>query len=484
MSSGLLAFTLGLTTGGFTGPLATADAKLKGFVTGAIGLGAVIAGVQKALEKGAGLKQLSDQTGENIGNLYRLQQGFKAEGLDAGSVGTTLFMLNKALGGINDNGEPTAAVFSQMGLSIEQLKKLNAPQQLMAIAGQLNRLDASSATSAAGKIFGRYNAREFLQLSRNADEFADALRRGGVQAAIFDRYGRTFEKLEILAGQLKEKLGGIFVGIAAGIGPGLENILKMLNGIDLSKIGAGIGTFITALTQAFREGKLSEMIGESLKIGFEAILDFAPGIFAKVGLVLLKAFETPLEYVQARMEYIFADVLENGAKGAGRQFLNLQLPGLGVGDKVFGKPEHMSFEEFFKERKKEGVKFNLGSGEFGLDEANDLVNGNMRNKVQDFSKKWGDYWQGISDLASRAPQPDASRNSGIAAAKDTFGSGFTIHHTALEKMGFVFRGGAGSDPQVQTARNTAKMATTLQSILNKMGGTGSFQDNLSGASAI
>lgn len=477
--NGLLQFTLGLNAGGFISNLGGADAKLKSFVGGMIGLSAIVAGVQSQIEKGAGLKQLSDQTGTSISTLYRLQRGFKAVGLDAGSVGNTIFMLNKALGGVNDNGEPTAGVFAQMGLSIDDLKKLNAPQQLLSISAALNKLDNSSATSAAGKIFGRYNAREFLQLARNADEFADALRKGGTQAAIFERYGRTFERIEILSGQLKEKLGSIFLGIAAGVGPGLENIMQILNGIDLSKIGANIGTWITGMTQAFREGKFSEMIADSLKIGFEAIVDFAPGIFAKVGVVLLKAFEMPLNYIQAGMtyalEYAAHQFATNPAFKAIVDVIGGPLASKALG--YIGDTGAPDFKQIMKDQKESGVQFDLGTGAFDLNEADDLVNQNLRAKVKEFSGKWGGYFGKIMDFASRAPQPDAV-NRVTGGMKETFGAGYIPEHTALEKMGLVFRGGAGSaDHASQTARNTRETVNLLQEIKQQMkSSAASFRD--------
>lgn len=484
--SALLQFTLGLATGPFISGLDEAGTKLKGFLAGMIGLEAVVEGVKNAMEKGAGLKQLSDQTGESIGNLYKVQQGLKAVGLDGSIAGTMLFQMNKALGGINEAGEPTAAVFGQLGLSIQDLKRLDAPTQLRAIGTAINRLDQSSATAAAGKIFGKFGARDFLQLSRNADEFTDALRRGGTQAAIFDRFGRTFEKIEILVSQIKENFSGLFLGIAAGIGPALENILKLSEQIDFSKIGAQIGTFITALTQAFREGKFSQLIADSLKLGFESIIIYAPAVFEKVGFTLLKAFETPLIYLQAGMEF----ALENGIHAAMSALISNPVfarflaitPG---GSQIVAAAAQLdsgkhSFADILKERQKEGVKFNLGSGEFGLDEIGQDTDRRMATANAAFQNKWKGFWGGIVDLADRAPQPDAAKK-GARQANASFGNNFIPERTALEKMGFVFRGGTGADPASQTAKNTAMMVTQLQNLNANIKAGFSFGDNLIGA---
>ena len=476
----MLLFTLGLNAGTFVGPLGTADAKLKAFIGSAIGLGAVIEGVQKVLERGAGLAKLSDQTDTSIASLYRIQRGLQYIGLGAEDAGNMIFMLNKSLGGINDNGEPTAAVFSQIGLSIDRLKKMDAPQQLLSIANAVQHLDSASATSAAGKIFGRFNAREFLELSANANEFADALRRGGVQAAIYDRFGHTFEKIHSLVGDLKENFSGIFLGLAAGVAPALENVVKMLDNLDLSKIGQWIGTFVTALTQAFREGTLSELIGDSLKLAFDTLLAYAPGVFEKIGFFLLKAFATPLEYLQAGMEYALQEAANVAmSKMVDNKLFRLLFAHDPVAGEIMNQASQMagnsSFSDMLADAKKNGPLFNLGSGDFNLDGINKHANDQLSAAQASMKDKWKNYGAELIGLASRAAQPDAARKS--AGSKYTLGAGFIPEHTALEKMGFVFRGGAGADPSTQTARNTSRMVGLLQNISDKMNGTHGGEGN-------
>src|SRR5262249_46562847 len=114
MTSGILQYTLGLSVGGFIGGLNQASAKLAAFPGATLGLSAILEGVQKKMEQGAGLKQLADQTGETQGSLYRLQQGLKAVGIDSTATGSLLFAMNRALGGISEEGLPTAYTFSQI----------------------------------------------------------------------------------------------------------------------------------------------------------------------------------------------------------------------------------------------------------------------------------------------------------------------------------------------------------------------------------
>jgi hypothetical protein len=168
--SGVLAYTLGLEAGGFTSAISGADQKLGGFLgkaataTGVTALvGGAIAGMKKlfdlvsgvgaAFATGAHFQQLSKRTGETVQNLFLLEKGFKAAGLPADNLGHVLFMLQKAMGGVNEMGESTSEIFDQLGLNLDTLKNTSAPQQLQAILGKLSGLNRESAAFAASKIY-------------------------------------------------------------------------------------------------------------------------------------------------------------------------------------------------------------------------------------------------------------------------------------------------------------------------------------------
>lgn len=466
--SGILQFTLGLTTGGFVSNLDRASSKLKGFVAGIIGIGSITDGVWRAIEKGAALKDLSEQTGETVGNLYRMQRALGAVGIDGQEAGNMLFMLNKALGGVSETGEPTAFVFNQLGLNIRELKTLNGPAALAAIGAQLNKLDNASATAAAGRIFGRYSAREFLQLARNTDQFTRSLAGSRMQAELFNRYAGTFHNLEVTLKALKENSNAIFQGLAAGVAPALLNITKSLSQLNFAKLGQGIGTYITALTQAFREGKFSELVADSLKVGFEAVVDFAPALFEKIGMILIRAFETPLTWIQARMEYSITNaLLGKQSSTAIHAFLNnyASLLGIKFGDMVLGKEKGPTFEEIYAERKAEGVKFNLGSGESGIGDINADANTRNQEALNRFRKKWDPYWAKISNYADRAPK--AEETGGAGRLSEVLGAGYAPNRTELEKMGLVFRGGVTTDHAATTARNTGRTVQLLEKMLSQ-----------------
>jgi hypothetical protein len=127
--NGVLAYTLGLEAGGFNAAITGANQNLGSFlstaarVTGVTALTAaaiggakqlldLVGGIGEAFERGAHFEHLSKRTGETVQNLFLLEKGFKAAGLPADNLGHVLFMLQKAMGGVNEMGESTSEIFT------------------------------------------------------------------------------------------------------------------------------------------------------------------------------------------------------------------------------------------------------------------------------------------------------------------------------------------------------------------------------------
>ncbi|MDE2105497.1 MAG: hypothetical protein KGL39_50185, partial [Patescibacteria group bacterium] len=228
MSNGILQFTLGLATGGFLSKLGEAKAGITGFIGGLIGVGAIVEGVHKAIDKGAELERLHKQTGIASGTLFQLQEGFKAAGLGADEAGPLMLRMQRAIGGVNEMGESTSDIFRRMGLNIADLKKLDAPQQFQSILHAISGLDSSSAAMAAGSIFGRFGFGDIIQLTRSTKEFGAAMKRSAEDAKEWQRVSAAFEQFKISLNRIKEIAEGFFGGIAAGVVPALQKGLDYL----------------------------------------------------------------------------------------------------------------------------------------------------------------------------------------------------------------------------------------------------------------
>lgn len=290
-NGGVMQFALGLSTSAFTKSLESAGAKLGAFAKNAMmltgtgaaieagmqgikGLFNVVEGVSATFEKAEGLVHLAKTTGESVRSLVLLQSGLRAVGLDAGSAGNMIFMLQRALGGVNEEGLPTGHIFQQLGMNLEDIKKLDAPMALEAIAQRLAKLDNASAASAAAKIFGRGAARDMLQLARSADEFKEAMAGAAKIAALWERNAVMLAKVQHTMEMIKAQAKGLFLGIAVGMAPAIQAVLDLVRKIDFVSIGQKIGSVFTAITEAFKKGQLGELVSLTLKVGFEEAVNF------------------------------------------------------------------------------------------------------------------------------------------------------------------------------------------------------------------
>lgn len=254
MAGGKIEYSLGLATAGFLGPLRNVTAGLAGFIGLAGGLGGAVAGVFNEINRGGALKDLSNRTGELVGDLFQLQFAFQQSGVSAAALPTVLQKYRAALSGVGEMGESTAEAFSLIGTNIEDLKKLDAPAALDAIFGGLNKLDRNTAAGVAAKIFGRGASGDILQLARDAEGFAGALQDAAQQGRTFDAMANAFDNIGDQLGRLKLQVRGVFLGLAADVAPAINGLLTTLANRDFAMLG-----------------QIAEL---SLTVGFEKSVNF------------------------------------------------------------------------------------------------------------------------------------------------------------------------------------------------------------------
>lgn len=263
----------------------------------------VMEGVMKSFEAGRELAKMSRQTGETVGDLVMLRKAFTVAGVSGDMLGRSLFMMNKALGGVNEQGEPTAAAFGRIGLSIAKLKDMSALGQFRAIIDGLQKMpDQASKASVAMGIFGR-SAMELQSVLNDPEGFEEALKQAAPLAAVMQRNAKAFEDVQRSIEKLQGKTKGLFAGIAEGLAPTLENVLHMLGKIDLVGVGRQIGQAIALISQAFKDGKVFEILRlglsaafkQAVNVGAAGIMGWAYGLaqtFANLPHLLRQAFAT------------------------------------------------------------------------------------------------------------------------------------------------------------------------------------------------
>lgn len=454
--AGVLTFTLGLETSNFLRGIGLASGQIISMSAAMDGLAATMRGVWGAIERGDQLQDLSNRTGESVRDLYTLQEAFKMVGLSSEEVAPMIGKLQNALGGIDATSQRTAKFFHAAGVDLNMIRSLDAPQQFEAIAGALARMDKNQAASLATKLFGDDKAGSFLQLSRDFGDFADALKSAGPAAEIFARMSRTFAAIGKSLAEIRQNVNTMFAGIAEGAAPAILALTNLAAGFDFKRIGAEIGNVLTAITQAFREGGVGDLIGVSIRNGIAAGL-------VGLGGVILKAFEEPMVQIQAGMEY----ALTNGAKQfadnpAFRAILSAMSPGGAALLQSIGAGG-ATWEETLASAREKGVRFNLGSGEFGIADIFASAGDQFKPLME---KIQGLLYRG--DPITRSDIGLQDEDEAKAKRQKRASAPSVINATSLEEMGFMF--GSGFGPSSDYARTTAdstRELVTLSKAANK-----------------
>lgn len=228
--------------------------------------GGMAFGVKSALDLGGELNDLAARTGITAGKLMVLRQAFLNSGMSADQVGPAVNRLQKALTGASADGEDTAGIFGQLGLSLAQLNDLSPDQQFERVAKAINKLsDPSQRAAAAMKIFGRSGG-EMLALFNDSGAFGDAASQVGTQADIMDRNAALFDDISDKLALASQKMQGFFVGVADYVAPVLQPLLDWFASQDLAAQGQAFGLYIATAIQMLTDGTMLTALGDTFKL--------------------------------------------------------------------------------------------------------------------------------------------------------------------------------------------------------------------------
>ena len=205
--------------------------------------------VQEAIKMGEELELLSARTGETVGNLVVLQQAFKNAGMDAGSVGMVINKLQKAMTGVNEEGQPTAKAFDALGVSVDALKTMSATEQLETLTKAFSSMpNPADRARAAMEMFGRGGG-EMLGILSKADSIEEARKQVGSLAETMEKNAASFHELEDAWGAIGIRMTQLFAGIAEKVAPLLQHIADEANKLDFAEVGKEIGDLVVGLTK-------------------------------------------------------------------------------------------------------------------------------------------------------------------------------------------------------------------------------------------
>ena len=257
---------------------AVAGAAVVG-VAAAVGLAtaALAAGTKAVADYAGQMSDLSSRIGQTVGDTVILTQAFKAAGMGPESVGQGLNLLQKALTGVNEKGEPTAAVFARLGININDLKAQTGVEQLETISKAISGIsNPADQTRAAMELFGESGARMLALLKDDkaisgARETVGSLA-GNLEecAGILDGFSDALESLEVKNLQF-------FAGFAKAIAQELEKASGWISKLDFGAAGEGIGDFVHGVILVGEE--IAKIVGEAVDLIPESVLDVTAALY-------------------------------------------------------------------------------------------------------------------------------------------------------------------------------------------------------------
>jgi hypothetical protein len=482
-----LTFTLGLEVQNFLQGLGISAGKILSFSAVMEGVRAVASRMWEQIERGGGLADLSNRTGESVGTLYQLQEAFKDCGLSADAVSPMIMKMQKALSGMDEMGVKTDGVFEKLGLSMAELKGMSATQQMEAMAAALAKLPKEEAVTLAGKLVGREGAGDLMQLTRDLEGFQAALEDTAIGAGIFERSASAFDGLGDTLAAIKRHFSEMWAAFATAAAPAIKWALDGLNQISVfardaagvigNAIKAGglmelIGAGFDALAEQFGHVFFGVMTNKSLWQGVgDAMLSAFSYAFAGMGSMMLSISEGLQAVVGNGLARAFESIQSNPAV---RVLLHMAGQKLGVFMDPMGEFKAPTFEETRAAIHKQNAPlhemfrraFDLGGDTAGA------AAGNFRTAIAEIvAASGGTMTERLKALVDQWKlEPYKDKNNGGGGGGD---GGFTPKDykpsaTALEKIGFVFGEGVGpGDYAAQTARNTSIMKDALVKIASR-----------------
>lgn len=297
--------------------------------------------ISEAFDSAGELVDISASTGLSVESLVVLKQAFDNVGLSTNEIPASINKMQKALTGINEQGEPTNQMFERLGLNFDDLGKLSPEQQFKTIGDAIGNLtNPAERATAAMSIFGKSGAK-LNRIFTDGSAFETAAKQVGGTAKLLGDNANIFDKVSDNLKVSSNKLNGLFIGMASELAPQFDIILEKISKIDLSSFGAKIGYAISVGMEAFSNGEIYNIVETSLKLAFLSAINFGiaqmpsfASAFEGIGSALMGVFKAikPLMEVAANSFALLLNDTLSGLLG----FLEPMLKKVGLGDYIDG----------------------------------------------------------------------------------------------------------------------------------------------------
>jgi hypothetical protein len=302
-------------------------------------------GIMSAIEMGDEMKNLAGRTGASIPFLVDLQKLLKNSGVSSMSGAVALQNMQRALTGINADGEPTNDMLARLKLNVDDLMKMTPEKQFLAIGNAISKLSTSAEQTAASfSIFGRAGAS-----LKGVFKEAGFTELGTKQSQLGLSLAKNADNFSKISAKLRDSgsfFRGFFVEMAGAVAPSILELFKLFEGGDMlagfgAKLGEQIRFGVEVLIGAFKSNMIFDLLRSSFETAGVVLEDllqrsftFASSLLKKlleadvstamlsgignaiigslsiISGTLVKAFATPIAYFQAGIQTAFESSLE------------------------------------------------------------------------------------------------------------------------------------------------------------------------------
>jgi chemotaxis protein histidine kinase CheA len=229
------------------------SAAFKGLAVGATtAFAAISAAAAKSIKKGGELTDTMARTGAAGGKLLVLERAFVNAGIAGEKVPTVLNKMQQALAGTNDEGQLTSTAFRKLGLSIEELQKLDPVDAFRKTSQAIAQIpDPAGRAAAAMELFGRAGG-ELLVVMNDPNAFGTARDQVGSLADTLPGVAGEFDSIADAMADFGTKAEQLGTQVAITLLPVLNTMVELINSIDLGSFDWK-NPFSSQLTAADRQ---------------------------------------------------------------------------------------------------------------------------------------------------------------------------------------------------------------------------------------
>ena len=344
LTAGIGGFAAGMSKGkkilgDFSGGVSAATSKVLGWGSALAGVatgGGIALLVKNQMEAIDATAKLSDRLGASTEGLVAIQHAADLSGVGE-QVAGAMAKMQKAIGGVAEDGTSTADVFAQLGLDAGALANMGADDAFIRIAESISKIENPVArTNAEIKIFGKSGQALDSLLTQGAAGIAAA-------ADETNKLGTSFSRIDAAkveaANDAMTRAGKVFTGIgtqlAIEVAPFVEATATKF--VEMATSGDGMGKRVAGAFEFILTGaaKLMDWV-ELLKGGWHSL--------AGVAAIAIGGVMIPLTLLIKGVEWL-AEELTGVKSTFGDTFEAMQEGIMQEGRDQFAKAGE-SFEKF------------------------------------------------------------------------------------------------------------------------------------------